>query len=42
MSEARKECDIPPRLAIITNSSYMPKVGFLSNLNGLEEAPVVH
>ena len=42
MSAARNECDIPPRLAIITNSSYMLNLGFLSIPNGLEEAHVVH
>ena len=30
------------RLTIITNSSYMPKLRFLFNTNGLEEAPVFH
>ena len=41
MTAARNKCDIPPRLAIITNISYMPNLGFLSNPHSLEEAYVV-
>ena len=42
LSAARNECDVPPRLTVITNSSYTMNLGFLSIPQGLEEVPVVH
>ena len=39
---SKEKCDIPPRLAIFTNSSFMPNLRTLSYPHGLEEALVVH